>query len=166
MTEFTDEILTNELEVDIITETGIEILLNTIPSGNLKVVLTSGTPPASERGIAARHYTTGQIEITDDGGFVIMTDNYEAGDVFAAATTNGTAVYQIPNYNGIGFSRTQNVYVELRDPASPFESTDNPYYLLTDTPSATARFLGRAERSAPSGSNQVFVRAMEPRFGV
>jgi len=166
MTEFTDEILADEALDAIITASGIEILIESVPSGNLKLILVSGNPVVSERADAARIYKTGQIEVHDDGGFLVMSDNYEAGEPFAASTANGTAVYRVSNYDGVGFSRTDNVYVELRKPAEAFESTENPYYLLTNTPSASTRFLGRAERDALSGSNEVHVRTMAPKFGV
>jgi len=166
MTEFTDEILADETLNSIITAGGIEILLESIPSGNLKLTLVSGSPVVSERGTAARIYNTGQIEIHEDGGFLVMSGSYEAGEAFAATTANGTAVYRAPNYDNIGFSRGDNVYVELRTPAEAFESSDNPYYLLTNTATATTRFLGRAEQDALSGSAEVVVRTMAPKFGV
>jgi len=166
MTDFTDEILADEGLNAIITASGTEILIESVPSGNLNLILVSGSPVVSERGTAARIYNTGQIEVHDDGGFLVMSDNYQAGEAFAASTANGTAVYRVPNYDGIGFSRGDNVYVELRTPGEPFESSDNPYYLLTNTATASTRFLGRAERDAISGSTEVFVRTMAPKFGV
>ena len=165
MTDFTDEILADEELNAIITASGIEILIEAVPSENLKLTLVSGSPVVTERGTAARIYRTGQLEIHENGGFLVMSDNYEAGEAFAATTANGTAVYRAPNYDNIGFSRGDNVYVELRTPAEAFESSDNPYYLLTDTATATTRFLGRAEQDALSGSTEVIVRTMAPKFG-
>lgn len=165
MTEFIETILADAGGEDILTSSGFDILVELTPSGNLSLTLTSGDPVTSERGLTDREYKTGQIEIHPEGGFLIMSDNYALGETFAASKANGTAVYNVPNYNGTGFERGFNVYVELNDPNTAYESSTNPYYGLTSTTTATTRFLGRAERAALPGSNSVFIRTMAPKFG-
>ena len=164
MTDFTDGVLVDE-HGNIIAANGMDLIGEVSPSGNLSMVLTSGNPVHTERGIADRAYKAGQIEVHSDGGFLVMADNYAAGDTYAASIANSTAVYEVANYNGEGFSRGDNIYVELVNNGQSFDSALLPYYGITSVSSATTRFLGRAEKTAPSGSQTVFVRTMQPRFG-